>query len=180
MPIKRERAAPQASEPVQPPKRDGAAVPSAYLCPISNEIMRDPVVCADGVSYDRPSIELWFSGGGNSNPVTGEPLPNLNLVPNLNLRKLVDEFVRDRLQPKLDRLAVAAEAKVAKAAAEAKAAAQENAAAQKNAKYVNIVIKDQAGERTHLRMGRQTQCWQMIDAWCCRKSIDAEAVRFYF
>jgi hypothetical protein len=33
--------------------------------------MRDPVVSANGVTYDRPSIELWFSGDGRTNPING-------------------------------------------------------------------------------------------------------------
>ena len=47
----------------------------AYICPISNDIMRDPVVSADGVTYDRPSIELWFSGDGRTNPINGAMFP---------------------------------------------------------------------------------------------------------
>ena len=34
--------------------------PEDYLCPISNELMDDPVFTADGISYDRKSIEEWF------------------------------------------------------------------------------------------------------------------------
>ena len=30
---------------------DGPPVPSGFLCPISEDIMRDPVVCADGHTW---------------------------------------------------------------------------------------------------------------------------------
>ena len=31
---------------------------SSFLCPITTRIMRDPVVCEDGHSYDRAAIEV--------------------------------------------------------------------------------------------------------------------------
>ena len=35
-------------------------VPDEFLCPISQEIMQDPVICSDGSSYERKVIEKWF------------------------------------------------------------------------------------------------------------------------
>ncbi len=32
--------------------------------------MRDPVVCADGHTYDRLNIEQWFAGGRDTSPDT--------------------------------------------------------------------------------------------------------------
>ena len=37
-----------------------SSAPPSFLCPISQEIMRDPVTCADGHSYERASIERWL------------------------------------------------------------------------------------------------------------------------
>ncbi len=48
-------------------------MPKEYICPISNEIMLDPVVCSDGHTYERAAIETWFSGHLTS-PVTNLPL----------------------------------------------------------------------------------------------------------
>jgi len=39
-------------------------------CPITGEIMVDPVLCADGHSYERFAIEEWFARGGNLSPIT--------------------------------------------------------------------------------------------------------------
>ena len=39
---------------------DSSALPS-FLCPIGREIMRDPVTCADGHSYERDNIERWLA-----------------------------------------------------------------------------------------------------------------------
>eukprot|EP00900_Chrysochromulina_parva_P014236 jgi/Chrpa1/22813/Chrysochromulina_OHIO_Genome00009326-RA len=38
-----------------------SSVPLSFLCPMSSEIMRDPVTCADGHSYERTEIERWLS-----------------------------------------------------------------------------------------------------------------------
>ncbi|KAI6668001.1 hypothetical protein NL676_003718 [Syzygium grande] len=36
-------------------------VPPFFLCPISLEILRDPVTVSTGITYDRESIETWLS-----------------------------------------------------------------------------------------------------------------------
>ena len=72
---------------------DGPPVPSGFVCPISDDIMRDPVMCADGHTYDRPNIEQWFAGGHDTSPNTGARLPHLNLVPNHALRNSIEDFL---------------------------------------------------------------------------------------
>ena len=55
--------------------------PSPLLCPITYEIMRDPVVDPDGYSYERSAIELWLRTDQTS-PVTRNPLTASMLIPN--------------------------------------------------------------------------------------------------
>jgi len=63
-----------------------AAMPEDWmLCPITKGVMRDPVVCSDGHSYERAAVEGWLSSHTTSY-VTGDPLPALDFVPNLALR----------------------------------------------------------------------------------------------
>ena len=50
-------------------------VPDALCCPISMEIMRDPVIAADGHTYERAEIEAWFANNRTS-PKTGAVLPH--------------------------------------------------------------------------------------------------------
>ena len=70
---------------------DGGAAaaepPADHLCPITNEVMEDPVVAADGHSYEREAIETWFRGH-NTSPMTNQVIP-LTLLPNVTLRKLI-------------------------------------------------------------------------------------------
>ena len=59
-------------------------------CPITQEIMRDPVICADGHSYDRGAINAWLQAHDTS-PLTGQRLEHKQLVPNHALRGIIAE-----------------------------------------------------------------------------------------
>ena len=46
--------------------------PHEYLCPITLQLMRDPVLLVEtGQVYDRESIESWFKSGHSSCPTSG-------------------------------------------------------------------------------------------------------------
>ncbi|KAG9448717.1 hypothetical protein H6P81_008682 [Aristolochia fimbriata] len=66
--------------------------PDDFRCPISLELMTDPVTVATGQTYDRVSIEKWFRAGNLICPKTGEKLTKTELVPNSALRKLIHQF----------------------------------------------------------------------------------------
>lgn len=54
---------------------EGRETPREYLCPVSLQLMRDPVLLVQtGQVYDRESIEGWFKSGHNTDPVTGDSL----------------------------------------------------------------------------------------------------------
>jgi hypothetical protein len=76
----------------QPPTR----MPTKFECPITYETMRDPVVAADGHSYERSAIQHWLDEhpGSVNSPMTGAPLPHRSLVPNHNLRGALEEWER--------------------------------------------------------------------------------------
>lgn len=68
-------------------------VPPFFLCPISLEIMKDPVTLLTGITYDRVSIEKWlFSGKNNTCPVTKQVLSDSELTPNHTLRRLIQAW----------------------------------------------------------------------------------------
>ena len=70
------------------------ARPNEHLCPITMSVMRDPVVAADGHSYERAAILEHFRTGGASarSPITGAPLPNQSLFDNLALRTMIGDW----------------------------------------------------------------------------------------
>ena len=61
-----------------------------FVCPISHSLMRDPVVAADGHSYERREIEKWFAGGHGKSPMTGAQLANMTLIPSHTVRKAIE------------------------------------------------------------------------------------------
>ncbi|CAA7030737.1 unnamed protein product [Microthlaspi erraticum] len=71
----------------------GIQIPYHFRCPISLELMRDPVTVCTGQTYDRASIESWVSIGNNTTcPVTRAPLSDFTLIPNHTLRRLIQEW----------------------------------------------------------------------------------------
>ena len=67
---------------------------NSFLCPLSRQVMSDPVTCSDGYTYERTAIESWFSSGQNISPVTRQLLPNLNIVPNYALHAIITQRVK--------------------------------------------------------------------------------------
>ena len=67
-------------------------VPHHFYCPITQDVMMDPVKTVDGMTYDRPAIERWFSMS-NTSPLTGLPLASRALVPHTSLREQIQAFV---------------------------------------------------------------------------------------
>jgi len=68
-------------------------VPASFKCPITHDVMRDPVVTQDGHVYEREAIQEWFRRGHRSSPVTGMMLPNLALLPEVPLRRAIEEYM---------------------------------------------------------------------------------------
>lgn len=70
-------------------------IPQYFICPISLQIMKDPVTAITGITYDRESIEHWiFQAKNTSCPVTKQPLTPTysDLTPNHTLRRLIQSW----------------------------------------------------------------------------------------
>ncbi|GMI71105.1 plant U-box 23 [Hibiscus trionum] len=69
-------------------------IPKYFICPISLQIMKDPVTAITGITYDRDSIEQWLLKAKTTNcPVTQQPLPTFSdLTPNHMLRRLIQAW----------------------------------------------------------------------------------------
>ena len=67
-----------------------AELPEDFICPITFEIMADPVITiADGETYERAAIEDWFARGNRTAPRSNEPLGDTTLVPNKTLKRAI-------------------------------------------------------------------------------------------
>jgi hypothetical protein len=61
---------------------DSSSLPNEFFCPITCEIMTDPVVAVDGYTYELEAILKWFKEGRGFSPMTKEKLQSFLLVPN--------------------------------------------------------------------------------------------------
>ena len=68
-------------------------IPDALVCPITTEIYEDPVMAADGFSYERRAIESWLGRGKRTSPKTNAELPHAFLVPNRHLKAMCQQFL---------------------------------------------------------------------------------------
>ncbi|CAL5376899.1 unnamed protein product [Camellia sinensis] len=64
-------------------------IPNEFLCPITLEIMTDPVIVATGQTYERESIQKWLNSNHRTCPKTGQSLAHMSLAPNFALRNLI-------------------------------------------------------------------------------------------
>merc|ERR1711998_224152 len=60
-------------------------VPEELCCPLTMEPMLEPVVTADGHTYERAAIEAWLEQHDTS-PLTNKHLEHRQLIPNLLVR----------------------------------------------------------------------------------------------
>ncbi|KAG2490402.1 hypothetical protein HYH03_011202 [Edaphochlamys debaryana] len=66
-------------------------VPDCFLCPLTCEVFRDPVVAADGVTYEREAIEKHLRHVPTS-PVTKQRLPYTHVYPNTALVRAIEHW----------------------------------------------------------------------------------------
>ncbi|GAU51550.1 hypothetical protein TSUD_414130 [Trifolium subterraneum] len=85
---------------------DEIEVPQYFICPISLQIMKDPVTAITGITYDRESIEHWLFRNKNTTcPVTKQPLPlDSDLTPNHTLRRLIQSWCTQNASLGIDRI----------------------------------------------------------------------------
>ncbi|KAJ9525337.1 hypothetical protein QJQ45_003294 [Haematococcus lacustris] len=80
------------------PNKGKPHAPSSFYCPVSMELMADPVMVATGHTYDRACIEKWLQQGNRTCPVTGMRLRHLELIPNYALRTAIQVWDLNSLQ----------------------------------------------------------------------------------
>jgi hypothetical protein len=69
---------------------------SSFYCPITHELMVDPVIDSEGNSYEKHAIEDWIRQSGKS-PITRTVLSINDLRPNRALKTAINEY-RDLVQ----------------------------------------------------------------------------------
>nr|XP_043625664.1 protein spotted leaf 11-like [Erigeron canadensis] len=74
--------------------------PNEFICPISLQLMKRPVIISSGRTYDKSSIETWMLTGNTTCPVTGQILTNMRMIPNYALQSLITDWCqKNRILP---------------------------------------------------------------------------------
>ncbi|VVA92243.1 unnamed protein product [Arabis nemorensis] len=73
-------------------KSDKLTIPVDFLCPVSLELMKDPVIVATGQTYERAYIQRWIHCGNLTCPKTQQTLEHFTLTPNNVLRSLISRW----------------------------------------------------------------------------------------
>ncbi|KAJ1484601.1 hypothetical protein T484DRAFT_1894077 [Baffinella frigidus] len=75
------------------------SVPDSFRCPITQEVMTDPVMVAEtGHTYERAAILRWLQTN-STDPKTNVPLQTKQLVPNHGLRATIEDFLNPPIRP---------------------------------------------------------------------------------
>ena len=81
-----------------PPALLDARTPLEFVCPITRRVMREPVVAADGASYERAAITAYLQAGNTVSPVSGQRLAHPGLTPNAALAAAISQFMSQQSQ----------------------------------------------------------------------------------
>lgn len=74
-------------------------IPDEFRCPISLDLMKDPVIVASGHTYDRNSIAQWINSGHHTCPKSGQRLIHMALIPNYALKSLMEQWSQENNIP---------------------------------------------------------------------------------
>ena len=69
--------------------KESGEIGAAMTCPLTGELMRDPVIDADGNSFERANILVWLKDRGRS-PITNRVMTKDELRPNTILRETIE------------------------------------------------------------------------------------------
>lgn len=71
---------------------DNLEVPDEFICPLTMELMHDPVVSRYGHNYERDAILSWLAQGHTDCPLTRQPLRLRDLITNHTLRSRIQKW----------------------------------------------------------------------------------------
>ncbi|CAN4097689.1 unnamed protein product [Withania somnifera] len=74
-------------------------IPDELRCPISLDLIMDPVIVASGHTYDRNSITQWINSGHHTCPKSGQRLIHMALIPNYALKSLIQQWCQENNIP---------------------------------------------------------------------------------
>ncbi|CAI8595058.1 unnamed protein product [Vicia faba] len=79
-------------------------IPNEYKCPITLDLMKDPVTLSTGITYDRESVERWFDEGNMTCPLTNQVVRDFDMIPNHSLRIMIQDWCDENRQNGVERI----------------------------------------------------------------------------
>ncbi|XP_065874317.1 U-box domain-containing protein 3 [Euphorbia lathyris] len=73
----------------------GIPIPSYFRCPLSLDLMLDPVIVASGQTFERASIQKWLDNGLSTCPKTRQTLSHTNLIPNYTVKAMIANWCEE-------------------------------------------------------------------------------------
>lgn len=67
-------------------------IPREFMCPLSRQMMTDPVIIASGQTYERSTITRWFAEGHKTCPKSRQIVEHTNFCPNFALKSLISDW----------------------------------------------------------------------------------------
>ena len=71
-------------------------VPEEFFCPITYDLMKNPVRCSDGFTYEESAIKEWLTTRRNTSPMTNLEIKVISLTADADLKERIEEFRRGR------------------------------------------------------------------------------------
>lgn len=62
-----------------------------FICPITHQIFKEPVILDDGITYEKEAITLWLNSHANS-PTTNKPISK-KMIDNIAMRNVTEDFL---------------------------------------------------------------------------------------
>ena len=69
-------------------------IPNDFQCPITMDLMEEPVICEDGYTYERKAI-LEYLKQNTVSPITRQPINKNKLIVNRNLKDAIERYKID-------------------------------------------------------------------------------------
>ena len=70
-------------------------IPDQFICPLTLDVMEDPLITREGKNFERQAIVEWLNQGNNTCPLTRQPLSLSKLIPNTTLRMKIVAWKKD-------------------------------------------------------------------------------------
>ncbi|GAB4813032.1 hypothetical protein N2152v2_000078 [Parachlorella kessleri] len=64
-------------------------LPAVLVCALTGQRLTDPVIAADGYTYERQALAAWLQRGSSRSPVTGRAMASGMVRPNFAVRELL-------------------------------------------------------------------------------------------